>query len=119
MNKAIKIILIFVLGYLFINFVGDFKYVFLLLAAILFSTLFGKEKEIERIPIKQSIRSAVFKRDKYTCRHCGKKPPEVTLEVDHKIPFSWNKKIGNPDNIDAYQTLCRDCNIGKGDKFAD
>jgi len=55
----------------------------------------------------------VFKRDNYTCVYCGRKPPEVKLEVDHVLP----KSKGGSDDIDNLATSCFDCNHGKRDKL--
>ena len=37
----------------------------------------------ERKPIGKKMRFEVFKRDKFTCQYCGRKAPDVILEVDH------------------------------------
>lgn len=60
--------------------------------------------------ITLSVRFAVLRRDGHKCVSCGKSPPEVTLEVDHKEPFSK----GGSNNISNLQTLCFKCNRGKG-----
>ncbi|MCC5643416.1 HNH endonuclease [Nostoc sp. CHAB 5824] len=57
-----------------------------------------------------SVRFTVLRRDRHKCVSCGKSPPEVTLEVDHKEPFSK----GGTNDISNLQTLCFDCNRGKG-----
>jgi hypothetical protein len=49
----------------------------------------------------------VFKRDRYSCRICGRSG--VVLEVDHVIPVVQ----GGSDALDNLQTLCFDCNRGK------
>jgi len=54
----------------------------------------------------------IFHRDGFTCQYCGKKPPEVILEVDHIIPVS---KGGNDDE-DNLITSCFECNRGKTNK---
>lgn len=59
---------------------------------------------------KYKVRFAVLKRDNFTCQYCGRKPPEVILEVDHIYP----KSKGGLNKIENYKTACRDCNIGKG-----
>ena len=60
--------------------------------------------------ISKRKRFIIFRRDKYTCRYCGRTSPAVTLEVDHKIPRSQ----GGTDDEDNLVTACFDCNRGKG-----
>lgn len=55
-------------------------------------------------------RFEIFKRDNFTCQYCGKRPPEVVLEVDHII----SKKDGGKDNDENLITSCFECNRGKG-----
>ncbi len=50
-------------------------------------------------------RFEVFKRDDFTCRYCGKKSPEVILEVDHIVEVRMG---GCPDD-DNLRTLCAKC----------
>lgn len=54
-------------------------------------------------------RFKIFKRDNFTCVYCGKRPPEVILEVDHAI----SKKDGGKDNEENLVTSCFECNRGK------
>jgi hypothetical protein len=56
---------------------------------------------------------AIKLRDEFTCLACGRKPPEITLNVDHINPWAKSGKT----TFENGQTLCRDCNIGKSDKF--
>jgi len=63
-----------------------------------------------RRPISLSLRFSVYDRDGHTCQYCGRKPPEVTLQVDHVYPVV----LGGKNKIDNLLTACRDCNIGKG-----
>lgn len=51
---------------------------------------------------------AVFRRDDYTCRLCGRRGGP--LEVDHIVPVARGGE-NDPDNL---QTLCRGCNRRKG-----
>jgi len=60
--------------------------------------------------ISKKTRFEVFKRDGFTCQYCGRKPPEVILEIDHILP----KKRKGKDNIENLITACFDCNRGKG-----
>ena len=55
-------------------------------------------------------RFAVLKRDNFTCQYCGRKAPDVQLEVDHIIPKSY----GGSDKRTNLITACYECNIGKG-----
>ena len=71
-------------------------------------------------PVHQSSRDInlrtrylVLRRDNYSCCLCGASPakdPSVELHVDHIIP--WSK--GGSTELNNLQTLCRDCNFGKG-----
>jgi len=58
----------------------------------------------------KKLRFEVFKRDNFTCRYCGRKTPDVILEVDHVIP----KSKGGKDEIENLVTSCFECNRGKG-----
>lgn len=68
--------------------------------------------------IPDKIRLQVLKRDNFTCKSCGKSPafhPElqidvIKLEIDHFNPHSK----GGSNNLDNLQTLCIQCNRGKG-----
>ena len=59
--------------------------------------------------VSKKIRFEVFKRDNFTCGYCGKKPPEVVLEIDHINP----KSKGGIDDINNLLSACFDCNRGK------
>ncbi len=67
--------------------------------------------ERENIPPK--LRFEILEKYSHTCQYCGKKPPEVILEVDHIIPISK----GGLTQADNLTISCRDCNIGKSDKI--
>jgi hypothetical protein len=56
----------------------------------------------------------ILDRDRFRCRVCGRGAgarPGLTLQVDHKIPFS---KGGKSEDLENLWTLCSDCNSGKG-----
>ena len=58
-----------------------------------------------------SLRFDILRRDGFTCRYCGRKPPAVILEVDHIVP----KSVGGPDNEGNLVSACWQCNRGKRD----
>lgn len=60
------------------------------------------------------LRFLVTRRDRFTCRACGRSPANdigVVLHVDHIVP--WSK--GGETTFDNLQTLCEKCNLGKSD----
>ena len=62
-----------------------------------------------RKAISKRLRFAIFARDKFTCRYCGKQPPEVVLVIDHMIPVAE----GGTNEETNLITSCP-CNAGKG-----
>jgi hypothetical protein len=60
--------------------------------------------------MSRRLRFEVFKRDCFTCQYCGRKSPEVILQVDHIDPVAE----GGSDDIVNLTTSCVDCNGGKG-----
>lgn len=61
--------------------------------------------------ISVRTRFEVFKRDEFCCQYCGRRSPEVLLEVDHIVAVA---KGGTDDPINL-TTSCWDCNRGKSD----
>lgn len=66
----------------------------------------------KRKALKKGRRFDVFRRDAFTCLYCGRRPPAVTLQVDHIVPTSK----GGSDDESNLATSCSDCNLGKSDK---
>lgn len=64
---------------------------------------------MKRSALSKKTRFNVFKRDLFTCQYCGKKSPDVILEVDHIKPIC----DGGDDNMINLITSCFDCNRGK------
>jgi HNH endonuclease len=62
-----------------------------------------------RTPISVRTRFELFKRDKFQCQYCGRKSPDVVLEIDHITPICQG---GSDDPINLI-TSCWDCNHGK------
>lgn len=63
----------------------------------------------KRKALSKKLRFEVFKRDRFTCSYCGKRPPEVILEPDHILPIVE----GGEDTLENLTTACFACNRGK------
>lgn len=72
----------------------------------------NKQRRNKSRYISASVRVSILNRDNYKCVFCGRSSKQVCLEVDHIIPFSK----GGSSEIDNLQTLCFDCNRGKGSR---
>lgn len=73
------------------------------------------QKKRYRRPINNKLRFDVLFRDGFTCQYCGRKPPEVELEVDHMFPVA----AGGTNEISNLIASCRECNSGKGAQIID
>lgn len=71
-----------------------------------------KEKRINKGLGWIKLRFEILLRDNFTCQYCGRKSPEVILEVDHIFPRAKGGELLNKDNL---ITACFECNRGKGD----
>ena len=63
---------------------------------------------VERGKVTNKMRFAVYNRDNWRCRYCGRKTND--LEVDHIIPIAK----GGKSTFNNLQTLCHRCNVRKG-----
>lgn len=63
---------------------------------------------VERGKVTNRMRFAIYERDHYRCKKCGRKTND--LEVDHIIPIAK----GGKSTFDNLQTLCHRCNYRKG-----
>lgn len=63
-----------------------------------------------RKTLSPKLRFDVFERDSFTCQYCGRRPPEVVLEIDHVIALA----NGGTDDKENLLTACVPCNRGKG-----
>lgn len=77
-----------------------------LLAAILGAT---ENARLRGLPW-QELRTAIFRRDNYTCAYCAHRGNSATLEVDHKTPLVR----GGTDDPANLTTACWECNRAKG-----
>jgi hypothetical protein len=67
-------------------------------------------KQSPRKPMGAKLRWQVLARDAFTCAYCGRRPPEVALEVDHRQSVA----TGGTDELENLCASCQDCNRGKG-----
>ncbi len=70
--------------------------------------------DVESKPVSARMRFRILERDRFRCVACGRSPathPGLSLHVDHKMPRVRGGQ-STPENL---QSLCRDCNLGKGD----
>ena len=65
---------------------------------------------VERGKESNKMRFAIYKRDGYRCRICGRTQNSTLLEVDHIYPIAK----GGKSTYDNLQTLCHNCNVKKG-----
>ncbi len=70
------------------------------------------QETTRHVPI--SLRFQILQRDRFRCTLCGNTPAtdlNCRLHVDHVIPYSRGGRT-EPGNL---TTLCKTCNLGKGD----
>lgn len=68
---------------------------------------------MNRVRLGKAMRFQVFGRDGFTCLYCGRRPPDVVLQVDHVMPV----KHDGDSNMANLVTCCADCNQGKRDEI--
>lgn len=66
----------------------------------------------KRRALSKRLRFEVFKRDKFTCQYCGRRPPEITLHIDHVVPVA----AGGTNDLLNLLSACAACNLGKSDR---
>lgn len=64
---------------------------------------------VERGKVSNKMRFAIYERDGYRCRKCGRHTED--LEIDHIFPIAK----GGKSNFENLQTLCHRCNALKSD----
>lgn len=72
----------------------------------------------DRRTIPLGLRYKVLSRDKFKCVRCGASPatdPTCRLHIDHILPFSK----GGKTTLENLQTLCENCNLGKGNRHSE
>lgn len=74
------------------------------------ATKTGGRRAGARAGMNAKLRWQVLSRDNFVCTYCGRRPPDVALEVDHRISVV----DGGSDDIENLITACVDCNRGKG-----
>lgn len=66
-----------------------------------------------RVGISKGLRFKIFHRDGFVCQYCGRRPPDVVLEIDHVRPRAHG---GDNDELNLL-TACDECNRGKSAKL--
>lgn len=70
--------------------------------------------DAEHARVTRAMRYDVLRRDGFHCVRCGRGHEDgVKLHVDHISPVSR----GGKSTMDNLQTLCEDCNLGKGNRY--
>jgi len=72
----------------------------------------------QRKAISNKTRFAIFQRDGFRCRCCGKSAANdmtVELQIDHILPVVK----GGTNDLSNLQTLCKECNNGKRTETVD
>ena len=67
---------------------------------------------VERGKVSNKMRFAVYERDGYRCKYCGRSGNVAYLEVDHIFPISK----GGKSTFNNLQTLCHECNVRKSNQ---
>jgi hypothetical protein len=62
--------------------------------------------------IPAAMRMKILKRDNFRCKLCGSDSTKSKIQVDHVVPVA----LGGITEERNLQTLCDECNMGKGDK---
>lgn len=68
-----------------------------------------------RRDVSTRTRFNVLRRDDFSCRYCGRRPPDVELVIDHLVAVA-NGGDNEPENL---VTACDPCNAGKSDQVLD
>lgn len=63
-------------------------------------------KRVPRTGLSDKDWELVRERDGDRCTVCGRAPPEVKLQQDHRVP----RLRGGGDDLDNWQPLCEECN---------
>lgn len=72
--------------------------------------------DAEHAKVTRQMRYEVLRRDGFKCVKCGRSAKDgVRLHVDHIVPVSR----GGKSVMNNLQTLCEDCNCGKGNRYSE
>lgn len=82
----------------------------------------GRAEHAPRRAFSRSFRKAIREKYNDTCQRCGRRSGDAlnetqttAIEIDHIVPVSW----GGGNDEENVWTLCKFCNIGKSDYYAD
>jgi 5-methylcytosine-specific restriction endonuclease McrA len=69
--------------------------------------------EVDCREVRPGLRFKVFMRDRFRCVACGRSPAthlNIELHADHVLAVA----NGGKTTLENLQSLCQDCNLGKG-----
>ena len=83
------------------------------------STHFVSQKDRDELFgsfIWKGLRALLLREARGACQYCGRRAPNVILQVDHIIPITkdWSRRL----DILNLQVLCIECNHGKSNIFS-
>lgn len=79
------------------------------------------ENEFNRIPTRTVVynRRNLWKRDRYRCQYCGRRPPNDEITVDHVVPRAiWNRQ-NHTKSVSCFENCvlaCVGCNKKKDNR---
>jgi hypothetical protein len=62
-----------------------------------------------QVPVALAVRFEILQRDSYSCQFCGRRPPDVTLEVERLRPLLEGGSLSQANLI----TVCGECSVGR------
>lgn len=70
-------------------------------------------KKGSRDGLTPSLRFKILARDHFACQYCGRKAPDVELQIDHIVPIAKGGKTESKNLVAA----CKKCNEGKNSRM--
>lgn len=69
-------------------------------------------RAFERNHVWRVARAAARRRDRYTCRRCGRSKADAPIEVNHIVPVAGTGYgVSCKQHLSGLETLCHDCHV--------